>query len=127
MVGLADVKSCRLNIDDVILKYGSATENHPPTATKIEPTSDSITIEPGDTQEFKVKAEDVDEEEHNNLKTIEWFVDDVLMETDPADGKSAEVSFSYTFENAGMLSVKATAYDEQMEKASITWDVNVGL
>jgi hypothetical protein len=126
MVGLADVKSCRLNIDGVILKYGSAIGNHPPTATKIEPTSDSITIEPGATQEFKVKAEDVDEEEHNNLKMIEWFVDDVLVETDAADGTSAEASFSYTFENAGMFSVKATVYDEQMEKDSVTWEVNVG-
>jgi len=127
MVGLADVKSCRLNIDDVILKSGSATENHPPTATKIEPTSDSITIEPGDTQEFKVKAEDVDEEEHNNLHMIQWFVDDVWVETASADGTSAEASFSYTFENAGTFSVKATAYDEQMEVDSVTWDVDVGI
>jgi formylglycine-generating enzyme required for sulfatase activity/Tol biopolymer transport system component len=125
MVGLADVKSCRLNIDDVMLKYGSATGNHPPTATKIEPTSDSITIEPGDTQEFKVKAEDVDEDVHNNLHMIQWFVDDIWVETDAADGTSAEVSFSYTFENAGTFSVKATVYDEQMEEASVSWGVNV--
>jgi parallel beta-helix repeat protein len=106
--------------------YFAPPENHPPTATKIEPTSDSITIEPGDTQEFRVKAKDVDEEEHNNLKMIEWFVDDVLTETDPADGTSAEVSFSYTFENAGTFYVKATVYDEQMEEDSVTWEVNVG-
>jgi TolB protein len=127
MVGLADVKSCRLNIDDVIFKSGSTTGNHPPSATKIEPTSDSITIEPGDTQEFKVKAEDVDEEEHNNLKMIEWFLDDLRMETGAADGTSEEVSFTYTFEDVDTFYVKATVYDEQMEEDSVTWDVNVGI
>jgi hypothetical protein len=127
MVGLADVKSCRLNIDDVMLKSGSAIGNHPPTATKIEPTSDSITIEPGESQEFKVKAEDVDEEEHNNLKMIEWFVDDVRMETGAADGTVAEACFTHTFEDVGTFTIKAIAYDEQMEVASVTWDVYVWL
>ena len=126
MVGLADVKSCWLNIDDVILKYGSAIGNHPPTAIRVEPTSDSITIDPGETIEFKVKAEDPDEDVHNNLYRIDWFVNDELKELDSADGKSAEASFSYTFENTGTFSVKATVYDEQMEEASVTWEVSVG-
>lgn len=119
-----DITECR---PDFTSPTPTPIENHPPTVIRVEPTSDSITIEPGDTQEFKVKAEDVDEEEHNNLKMIEWFVDDVRMETGAADGKVAEVCFTHTFEDVGTFTIKATAYDEQMEEASVTWDVNVGV
>lgn len=125
MVGFANVKSSRLNIDNVILKYASAIVNPPPTATKLKPASDSISIELGESQEFKVMAEDPDEDVHNNLRIVSWFVDDVWIETDPVDGKSAEARFNYSFEKEGTFYVKATVYNEQMEEASVTWEVNV--
>ena len=127
MVGLADVKSCRLNIDDVMLKSGSAIGNHPPTAIRVEPVPKEVYIDVGDTITFRVKAEDEDEDVHNNLKMIKWFIDGNLGETNPADGTSEEASFTYTFENRGMFSAKATVYDERMEEDSVTWEVNVGV
>ena len=107
------------------------TENHPPTAIRIEPVSEEVSINVGDTITFKVKAEDEDEDVHNNLKMIKWFIGDEAhspeeIRTNPADGTNEEASFSYTFENRGAFSVKATVYDEQMEEDSVAWAVNIG-
>jgi len=126
MVGLANVKNCQLNIDNVIFKYVSAIGNHPPSAVRVEPVPKGVYIDVGDTITFRVKAEDEDEDVHNNLKMIKWFIDGNLRETDPVDGTSEEASFTYTFENRGMSSAKATVYDERMEEDSVTWEVNVG-
>ena len=99
-------------------------ENHPPTATRIEPASE-VTIAVEDTIAFLVRAQDLDEDVDKNLHLIQWFIDDDQIERDPADGTREERSFTYTFENPGTFVVKANVYDEQMEEASVTWEVNV--
>ena len=106
--------------------YFAPPKNHPPTAIRMEPEFKEVSINFGDTITFRVKAEDEDAEVHNNLHMVQWFVDDIWMETDPANGTSEEANFTYTFENERTFTVNATVYDEQMEEASVIWEVNVG-
>jgi hypothetical protein len=99
-------------------------QNHPPTATRIEPASEEVSVNVGDEITFKIRAEDED----GDLHMVQWEVNGVYQKTDSLatlnePNLEASADFSSVFEESS--TVKAIVYDEQMEEASITWEVNV--
>jgi len=93
-------------------------ENQPPKASKIEP-SDKIDIVVGEEITFRIKVEDPNDDA--DLHMVQWFIDNKWYVTSLVDKTTGEASFSYTFENPGTFSIKATAYDEHMGEDSVTW------
>jgi len=102
------------------------TENHPPTATRIEPASEEVSINAGEEITFKIRAEDED----GDLYMVQWEVNGEYQKTDSLailnePNLEASADFTYAFEESS--TVKAIVYDEPREEASVTWEVNVGV
>ena len=102
--------------------------NSPPAVLRVDPSDEIVELtEAGDTITFKVQASDKDANPDMDLRMIKWYVDNVWKETDPADGTSSTGEFTFAFEELKTYYVRATVYDEKMEKSSVTWKVVVSV
>jgi hypothetical protein len=111
----------------IVMQQGEEL-NTPPTALRIDPSDEIVELTGvGNTITFKVQASDEDTNPDMDLRMIKWYVDNKWKETDPADGTSSIDEFTYTFEELKTYYVKATVYDEEMEKSSVTWKVVVSV
>ena len=93
----------------------------PPSVSIVSPLG-LISLEPGDSQTFEVKATDPD----NNISGWEWSVNgesgggQSLLPTG-----SVSRRFSHTFSTAGNYTVEATFTDKKGKSDSVTWSVRV--
>ena len=96
--------------------------NEAPSATRVEPSSNSVSLEEGTTQEFSARATD----SNSNISEWEWFVDD-RSKGGQSLSRTGSITrgFSYTFSEAGEYQVKATFTDSDGASDSVSWNVTV--
>ena len=98
-----------------------ADDPPPPSVSIVSPLK-TVSLKPGDSQTFEVKATDPD----NNLSRWEWSVNG-----EPGGGQSLLPTgsvtrrFTHTFPDAGNHTVEATFTDRRREADSVAWSVEV--
>ena len=102
---------------------GVASANHPPTASRENPSSSEVTIKVGDTVNFEISAYDVD----GNLRGAEWYLDGAhqvsLFEMSGYDDTD---DWSHTFNNEGDYLVEGQAFDSESAYSDpVSWTVHV--
>ena len=98
--------------------------NQAPSVTIDSPLEDPVSLTTGDSQTFRVRAIDPDD----NISGWEWFVDDVSKGGQPLS-LTGDISrqFSHTFSSAGSYTVKVTFTDSDGLSDSVSWEVQAGL
>jgi plastocyanin len=97
-------------------------ENSPPTASRDAPERE-VTIQPGDSVDFRVDADDQD----GNLQGTEWYVDGEFDdETQAISGSSDTATWSRTFDAEGTYTVESQVFDdERAYSSSVDWQITV--
>ena len=97
--------------------------NQAPSVTIDSPLEDPVSLTTGDSQTFRVRAIDPDD----NISGWEWFVGDVSKGGQPLS-LTGDISrqFSHTFSSAGSYTVKVTFTDSDGLSDSVSWEVQAG-
>ena len=93
--------------------------NRKPTATRSSPSSSSVSVNAGSTQQFTVAAADQD----GNLSYVEWYRDGNYVGRTNISGSSTTTSHNETFNNADSYTVTAIVYDAENANSAATWNV----
>ena len=100
-----------------------------PTASRVSPSSGSITLPYGTNQRFSVRGED----DGGDLWKVEWQLSGPVSETDTDSdffsGSNDTTDFKdlgdYTFDTAGDYTLTATVYDNSGDTDSVSWSIHV--
>ena len=95
--------------------------SHPPSISRVSPSSSSITIAIGSYQSFTASASDPD----CDLDFFEWYLDNDFQAHHGASGCSDQDSWGHTFNSSGTFHVYAYIYDEEDQEDMIWWQVTV--
>ncbi len=101
--------------------------NHNPTISKVTPTANNITVTQGDNTNFKVSVYEPDGE--GDFDKVVWKANGSTFYTDNYNSwtwsNPHESSTSYTFNNIGTTTIKATVYDKSGASSHTQWSVTV--
>ncbi|HNO80432.1 MAG TPA: FG-GAP-like repeat-containing protein [Phycisphaerae bacterium] len=96
--------------------------NHPPTASRDNPSSPSVNAALGQNLTLRVRGTDCD----SNLDYVEWYLDgNYTGDRDEIAGSSDTANHSEQFLAPGTYGVTAVVVDEHGANSQVSWDVNV--
>lgn len=107
---------------DWFVEVSPSDGDTPPSISRVTPSSDQITVNKGDTQEFEVEVSDPDEA----LETVEWYVDGDREQVRHLGAGSPQFdAWSWSFEEATESTVEAVVTDANDNTDSTTWVIGV--
>jgi hypothetical protein len=99
--------------------WSVAVANRTPSASRSSPSSSSVTVNVGSSQQFTVAGSDAD----GNLAFVEWYRDGSYLGRTDVSGASITTSHTENFGATGSHTVTAIVYDAEVANSSATWNV----